>query len=103
MIRLVRIATMTGDWEKINDASKKLGDLYTEKYPQVKDLSYWGGVTGPLAEIRTEMVFDSMAEEEAWAIAVMQDPVYLEAMGVFIENLQDMRDELYRRWEQTDD
>lgn len=99
MIRLVRIARLTGEWEPVEAALEKMVTLYKEHYPQVKDISFWGGVTGPLNELRHEILFDSLADEETWAAAVMKDPVYLESMDTLMGHLSDMRDELYRRLE----
>lgn len=41
MIRLVRTATISGDWEKVNAAMGALEKLYAEKFPQVKSVENW--------------------------------------------------------------
>ena len=102
MIRLVRIARMTGDWEKVDAATKKMNTHFKKNYPQIKEISHWGNVTGPIDVIRMEFLFDSLAAEDEWVTAVMNDPVYFEIMEVFMTELEDIRDELYRMWEGRD-
>jgi hypothetical protein len=99
MIRLVRTATMGGDWEKVDTAVDALEKLYADKYPQVKSVEHWYAISGPINKIQTELTFDSLAKEEEWVKGVMKDDVYRQNMQILVENLSDIRDDLYRRWE----
>lgn len=99
MIKLIRSFIVTGDWEPVAASFRKQKALYEEKYPQVKSFSVWSGVTGRVDRMSIEMTFESLAEEESWATAVMQDPAYMEAGMPMWENTKEFTDKLYRMME----
>ena len=99
MIRLVRTATMTGDWEKVNAAEEALEKLYADKFPQVKSVEYWYAISGPINNFQTELTFESLAKEEEWVKAVLKEDVYRQNIRILVENLSEIRDDLYRKSE----
>jgi hypothetical protein len=99
MIRLVRTAAVTGDLKKLNDADDALEKLYRDKFPQVKSVEYWHAITGPIASYEAELTFESLAKEEEWAKAVIKDDTYRKNLTIQIENLGEIRDDLYRKLE----
>ena len=99
MIRLVRTATVSGDMEKVNTAMEALEKLYTDKFPQVKSVEYWQAISGPITKYQTELTFESLTKEEEWVRAVLKEDVYKQNMRILIENLSEIRDDLYRKSE----
>ena len=99
MIRLVRTGTMTGDMEKVIAAEEALEKLYADKFPQVKSVEYWQAISGPILITQQELTFESLAKEEEWVKAVMKEDAYKKNISILIENLSDMRDDLYRKLE----
>ena len=99
MIRLVRTAAVTGDLGKINAAEDALEKLYIDKFPQVKSIEYWHAITGPITSYQTELTFESLAKEEEWVKAVMKEDAYKKNLTILIENLGEIRDDLYRKSE----
>lgn len=98
MVRLVRTGLMAGDWDKVDKAIKELDELYRNKYPQVKSVEYWYAVSGPINKLQLELTFDSLTDEDTWVTAVLKDDVYQKNMQILGENLTDLRDDLYRSW-----
>lgn len=95
MVYLIRHARVERDWEKMEGAAKALTE-YWAKQPQVKGVEAWGNIAGRQDEYRFVAKFDSLADEEKFALGLWDDKGYESVMMQFasVFGLED--DELVR-------
>ena len=84
MVTLVRRERITGttpeDWEKAWEMTLKMRD-YFRGCPEVKTAEILTNITGRLDEVRHVLTFESLADEEKWALRIMEDQAYISLMG----------------------
>lgn len=68
-----------------------------QNYDQVKDSYLMTNIAGPTDQGHWVLGFDSLADEEDFAVKVIQDSKYIEAMKSFDGLLTAPIDRLYRR------
>ena len=95
MVYLIRNVRITGDWAKMEGAAKALTD-YWSKQSQVKSVEVWGNIAGRQDEYRFVVKFDSLADEEKFALGLWDDKGYEAVMTKFIEVFDLEEDELVR-------
>ncbi|MGA2546168.1 MAG: hypothetical protein ABSF43_06455 [Rectinemataceae bacterium] len=95
MVYLIRNTRVVRDWEKMEAAARALTAFWA-KQPQVKSVEVWSNIAGRQDEYQFVVKFDSLADEEKFALKLWDDKGYeavmIQFMGVF--ELQD--DELKR-------
>ena len=99
MVYLARTARITGDWETVSEAYEQVAKHVKANYAQVGDSYFLMNITGPINEVRWVLEFESLADEEQYALKVVDDSTYLEAMKKTIGHLTSPVDRLYRRIE----
>jgi hypothetical protein len=95
MVYLIRHVRVSGDWEKMEAAGKALQE-YWAKQPQVRKVEVWSNIAGRQDEFRFVASFDSLADEEKFALALWNDQGYGEVMMRFAEVFDLEEDELVR-------
>ena len=99
MVSLVRTFRVKGDWQGFWKCVEKNGDRVKEMYPEIKDSEMWMNITGSLNEIHWVLTFDSLADEEKFALKAMQDDQYFKQMEEVEQYLDPNfgEDHLYRK------
>lgn len=97
MVYLVRTAQMLKGSEELRDKMKEYNDHIRANYPAVKDSFILWNITGLFNEFHWVMEFESLADEEKWATAMMQDEKYMGLLEATDGVLTDFVDKLYRR------
>ena len=99
MVSLVRTFRVTGDWRKFWQWVEENGDSVTKKYPEVKSTEMWMNIAGPLNEVHWILQFESLADEEQFALKAMEDEEYFKRMEEVAEFLDPNfgEDRLYRK------
>jgi hypothetical protein len=95
MVYLIRHARIERDWEKAEGAAKAMTE-YWAKRPQVKGVEVWGNIAGRQDELRFVAKFDSLADEEKFALGLWDDKGYEAAMRSFSSVFGLEEDELVR-------
>ncbi|HET7838552.1 MAG TPA: hypothetical protein VFL04_02245 [Rectinemataceae bacterium] len=95
MVYLIRHVRVERDWEKMEDASKAMMD-YWRKQPTVKGVEMWGNIAGPQDEFRIVAKFDTLADEEKFALGLWDDKGYGEVFMKFAAVFRLEEDELVR-------
>jgi hypothetical protein len=95
VVYLVRNVRVARDWEKMEAAAKAVTDYWT-KQPQVKGVEVWGNIAGPQDEFRFVVKFDSLADEEKFALKLWDDEGYAKVMTQFMAVFDLKDDELVR-------
>ncbi len=97
MVYLIRHARVERDWEKMEGAAKALTEHWA-KQPTVKGVEVWGNIAGPQAEFRFVAKFESLADEEKFAMGLWEDKGYESVMMEFASVFELGDDELVRAW-----
>jgi len=97
-VTLIRTVRVTGDWTKMEAASRGVLE-YWGKSPQVRKVEAWGNITGPQDQFRFVAHFDSLADEEKFALKLMTDSGYEKVMNDFMSVFDIGTDELVRSFE----
>ena len=95
MVYLIRHARVARDWEKMEGAAKALTE-YWGKQSHVKGVEVWGNIAGRQDEYRFVAKFDSLADEEKFALKLWDDKGYESVMTQFIAVFELEEDELVR-------
>jgi hypothetical protein len=95
MVYLIRHTRVERDWDKMEAAAKALMD-YWGKQPKVKGVEAWSNIAGPQMEYRFVAKFESLAEEEKFALKLWDDKGYEEVMMRFASVFAIEEDELIR-------
>jgi hypothetical protein len=95
MVYLIRHARVARDWEKMEGVARALTEFWA-KQPQVKSVEAWGNIAGPQDEYRFVVKFDSLADEEKFALKLWDDPGYAKVMTEFMSVFELGEDELVR-------
>jgi hypothetical protein len=95
MVTLIRTVRVTGDWGKMESVSRALLQ-YWAKMPQVRKAEAWSNVTGPQDQFRFVAQFDSLADEEQFALKLWSDNAYEKVMTDFVSVFDIGTDELVR-------
>ncbi len=95
MVYLIRHARVERDWEKMEGVAKNLVE-YWKKQPQVKGVEVWGNIAGPQDEYRFVIKFESLADEEKFALGLWDDKGYEKVMMDFFSVFHMGEDELVR-------
>ena len=98
MVYLVRTVRVTGDWSKMESAGRALLE-YWGKAPQVRRAEGWSNIAGRQNEFRFVAQFDSLADEEKFAMSVWTDPAYEKVMTEFVQVFEIGEDQLFRTFE----
>jgi hypothetical protein len=97
MVYLVRTSEITGDWERAwatyTDIIKYIG----QNYDQVKESYLMTNIAGPTNKVHWVLSFETLADEEDFAIKVFQDSRYMETMKSLDGLITPPNDRLYRR------
>jgi len=97
MVHLVRTSEMTGDWEKTWAAFSDIIKYVGQNYDQVKESYLMTNIAGPIDKVHWVLSFETLADEEDFAIKVFQDSRYMESMKSLEGLLTPPVDRLYRR------
>jgi hypothetical protein len=95
VVYLIRHVKVVRDWSKMEGAAKALTECWS-KQPQVKTVEVWGNIAGRQDEYRFVAKFDSLADEEKFALALMNDKGYEAVMMKFAAVFDLTEDELVR-------
>lgn len=95
MVYLIRNVRVARDWDKMEDAGKAMSE-YWAKQPQVKGVEVWSNIAGPQDEYKFVAKFDSLADEEKFALKLWDDKGYEAAMTRFIAVFDLKDDQLIR-------
>jgi hypothetical protein len=95
MVYLIRNVRVARDWEKMEGAAKALAD-YWGRQPQVKSVEVWGNIAGRQDAFRFVVKFDSLADEEKFALKLWDDEAYGRVMMEFVAVFDLEEDELVR-------
>jgi len=95
MVYLIRHVRVTGNWEKMEAAARGLAE-YWEKQPECTSVEAWSNIAGPQDAYRFVASFDSLADEEKFALRLWNDPGYEKVMIPFMEVFALDDDELVR-------
>jgi hypothetical protein len=95
VVYLIRHARVERDWEKMEGAAKAMSE-YWAKQPQVKGVEVWGNIAGRQDEYRFVAKFESLADEEKFALKLWDDKGYETAMTQFVSVFELEEDELVR-------
>jgi hypothetical protein len=95
MVYLIRTVRVARDWEKMEAAAKALTEFWS-KQPQVKNVEVWGNIAGRQDEYRFVVKFDSLADEEKFALKLWDDKGYESVMMQFMAVFDLEEDELVR-------
>jgi hypothetical protein len=95
MVYLIRHARVEREWDRMEGAAKGLIEFWA-KQPQVKGTETWGNIAGPQDEYRFVAKFDSLADEEKFALRLWDDKGYEAVMMEFASVFGGMEDELVR-------
>ena len=96
MVYLVRTARMLKYSEEFGEATSKLDEHFKKNYPEIKESKMLWNITGAIDESHWVLTFDSLADEDKWAGAVMQDEVYRDWFTAADGVMGPMVDKLYR-------
>jgi hypothetical protein len=97
MVYLVRTSTILKNWEKAWKVWSELSDHVKQEYKQVKDSYFLTNIAGPTDQIHWVLAFDSLADEESFAMKVYEDKTYFKGMEASEGLLSPPVDRLYRR------
>jgi hypothetical protein len=97
MVYLVRTCKFLKDWEKAWQSISSLTDHLKKEYKEVKDSYFLSNIAGPIDELHWVVEFDSLADEERFALKAMKDEAYGKAFMDFEGRLTPFVDRLYRR------
>ena len=95
MVYLIRNVRVTGNWEKMESAAKALQDFWA-KQPQVKGVELWSNIAGPQDEYKFVAKFESLADEEKFALKLWDDKGYESVMMQFMQVFELKDDQLIR-------
>jgi hypothetical protein len=95
MVYLIRHTRVARAWEKMEAAAKALTEFWA-KQPQVKSVEVWSNIAGRQDEYRFVVKFDSLADEEKFALRLWDDKAYEGVMTRFVEVFDLEDDELVR-------
>jgi hypothetical protein len=84
VVYLIRNTRVAHDWEKMEGAARAL-TAYWAKQPQVKSVEVWSNIAGPQDEYQFVVKFDSLADEEQFALKLWDDKGYESVMRQFME------------------
>ena len=98
MVYLIRTVRVTGDWSKMESASRALLQCWA-KAPQAKRVEAWGNIAGPQNEFRFVAQFDSLADEEKFAMSLWNDPAYEKVLMDSAQVFSIGEDQLFRTFE----
>jgi hypothetical protein len=95
MVYLIRNVRVVGHWEKMEGAARALAE-YWAKQPGVKGVETWGNIAGRQDEYQLVAKFDSLADEEKFAMGLWNDNGYEKVMTSFMEVFE-LQDDLLKR------
>jgi hypothetical protein len=95
MVYLIRNVRVSGDWEQMESAAKALQDFWA-KQPHVKGVEVWSNIAGPQDEYKFVAKFDSLANEEKFALGLWDDKGYEGVMMEFVKVFDLKDDQLIR-------
>jgi hypothetical protein len=95
MVYLIRHARVAREWSKMEAAARAVVE-YWSRQPTVKGVEVWGNIAGPQDEFRFAAKFESLADEEKFALGLWDDPGYEKVMTQFAEVFDLGEDELVR-------
>ncbi len=95
MVYLIRTVRVTGDWSKMESASRGVLE-YWGKMPQVKRVEAWGNIAGRQDEFHFVAAFASLADEEKFAMTLWNDAGYEKVMTDFVAVFEIGEDRLVR-------
>ncbi len=95
MVYLIRNVRVARDWEKMEGVAKALLEFWG-KQPQAKSVEAWGNIAGRQDEYRFVVKFDSLADEEKFALKLWEDKGYESVMMQFTSVFELQDDELVR-------
>lgn len=98
MVYLIRNVQVIGDWARMEDASRGMVEAW-KKMPQVRSVEMWSNIAGAQDEFRFVARFDSLADEEKFALALWEDKDYEKAMNDFMKVFDIGFDELVRSFD----
>jgi hypothetical protein len=97
MVYLVRTSTILKDWEKAWKVWSGLSTHIKKKYKEVKDSYFLNNIAGPQDQVHWVVVFDSLADEEGFALKAYEDKVYIKGLMDSEGLISTPVDRLYRR------
>jgi len=97
MVHLVRTSTILKDWEKAWKVWSGLAEHVKKEYKEVKDSYFLTNIAGPTDQVHWVVVFDSLADEERFAMKVYEDKAYFKGMSESQGLVSSPVDRLYRR------
>ena len=95
MVYLIRNTRVARSWEKMESAAKALTEFWG-KQPKVKGVEVWSNIAGRQDAYRFVVKFDSLADEEQFALKLWDDKGYESVMTRFVEVFDLEDDELVR-------
>lgn len=95
MVYLIRNTRLVRNWEKMEGAARSLTE-YWAKQPKVKGVEVWSNIAGRQDEYQFVVKFDSLADEEQFALKLWGDKGYEEVMTRFMEVFE-LEDDLLKR------
>ena len=97
MVYLVRTSRILKDWEKAWKTASSLSEHIKKEYKQVKDSYFLTNIAGPTDQVHWVVEFNSLADEESFALKAMEDKAYFKAMVAMEGLTTPWVDRLYRR------
>jgi len=95
MVYLIRNVRVVRDWEKMEGAARALIEFWTRQ-PEVKSAEVWGNIAGAQDAFRFVVKFESLADEEKFALKLWDDKGYEKVMTQFMSVFELGEDELVR-------
>ncbi len=95
MVYLIRTVRVKGDWEKMESVIRRLLEFW-KKRPEVRMAEAWDNIAGRQDEFRFVVKFDSLADEEKFAVGLWEDKDYEKVMKEFVSVFEIGTDELFR-------
>jgi hypothetical protein len=95
VVYLIRNTRIVRDWDKMEAAARALTEFWA-KQPQVKGVEVWSNIAGRQDEYQFVVKFDSLADEEQFALKLWEDKAY-EAVMIQFTAVFDLQDDLLKR------
>jgi hypothetical protein len=95
MVYLERVSATTEEFEKSYELAAQMQDFYRQ-CPEVKTAEVLNPITGQINELRTRLGFESLADEERWALRIREDAEYLRLVRASTKLTTVPVDNLYR-------
>jgi hypothetical protein len=95
VVYLIRNTRVVRDWEKMEAAARGLTEFWA-KQPQVKGVEVWSNIAGRQDEYQFVVKFESLADEEKFALKLWDDKGY-EAVMIRFTEVFELQDDLLKR------